>query len=73
MQAVKKPNLGCCFRDTEQNRGIAFGIIDNFYNLTGEKYYLISVDRKLQTRSEAELNITKILIPNIEVIEHDFR
>lgn len=73
MQAVKKPNLGCCFRDTEQNRSIAFGIIDNFYNLTGEKYYLISIDRKLQTRSESDIEVTKMILPNLEVIEHDFR
>ena len=73
MQTIKKPNLGCCFRDTEQNRSIAFGIIDNFYNLTGEKYYLVSIDRKLQTRSESDIEVTKMILPNLEVIEHDFR
>ena len=73
MQAVKKPNLGCCFRNSEANRNIAKGIIDNFYNLTGEKYYIIVVDDKLQTRSEYELIATKILMPNIEIVEHDFR
>lgn len=72
MQTVKIPNLGCCFTDNEANRETAISIIDNFYNSTNIKCSIYVANRKLVITESKNIDVMKVIIPTLEVIEHDF-
>lgn len=51
--------LPCCFRDTEENRNIAKGLIDNYFNTKGKRLTLISINKRLQVLTDSSIDSLK--------------
>lgn len=49
----------CCLWDSEKNRELAVGLLQNHYKTKGEKMNLLVIDHKLQVRTDEQLKYLK--------------
>ena len=64
---------GCGIDNNESNLYMAKSVIQNHYNVTGNKFFIVERNGKIMLRSEYELQASLILFPDTKLIEYDFR
>lgn len=60
--------LPCCMNDTPINRDIAIKMAMHEYNRTGEKNYIVVIKGRLQARTESQLKMLELIMPNTRAI-----
>lgn len=74
---MRRPSIGgkcsgCGLDYTELNLEHAKGVLQNHFNITGEKFYLYLRENKLTVRSLDEANSLVIIFPGSKIIDYDF-
>lgn len=59
----------CCLYDNEKNRKIAINLVNNEKNVTGRIYRLVSINGKLEVRTEKELELTKHVVEDLIIVK----
>lgn len=64
----RKIHLGCCFKDSEENRKLAIDLAVNFNKTHENKQLIVVYNKQIRSINVNELDSLKNLFPNLEVI-----